>query len=244
MKNKISILIFLFLLTFPFKVFSLDTLSMKYFPLHKGDIFNYFVEITDRFGHYTYFSKVVITKDTIANNHVYYYCINFPYYGYYDGWMRTDSITGSLYMFYPVNTCPYYFQEKQVDSLSMNVGDSARTCGTIFSQYCSNIDTCTVFGLPGNYKSFNYSSSTYWSSVSQSKRFVKNIGFTFLYSYSWSYGYGNASRYVTLRGCKINGIVYGDTSTIGIRKIESSVPEKFFLLQNYPNPFNPSTNIK
>ncbi len=34
-----------------------------------------------------------------------------------------------------------------------------------------------------------------------------------------------------------------DLSTIGIRQLESSVPDGFLLEQNYPNPFNPSTVI-
>jgi hypothetical protein len=33
-------------------------------------------------------------------------------------------------------------------------------------------------------------------------------------------------------------------NTIGIRKIESEIPNSFVLYQNYPNPFNPNTNIK
>jgi hypothetical protein len=32
-------------------------------------------------------------------------------------------------------------------------------------------------------------------------------------------------------------------NTIGIKKIESAMPEKFYLGQNYPNPFNPVTTI-
>jgi len=34
-----------------------------------------------------------------------------------------------------------------------------------------------------------------------------------------------------------------DINTIGIRKIESEIPNKFVLSQNYPNPFNPATTI-
>ena len=35
-----------------------------------------------------------------------------------------------------------------------------------------------------------------------------------------------------------------DTFTIGIRKIETELPDTYKLFQNYPNPFNPSTIIK
>ena len=44
----------------------------------------------------------------------------------------------------------------------------------------------------------------------------------------------------TLKGCIINGVVYGDTSIIvGINQISTEIPLKYELLQNYPNPFNP-----
>jgi hypothetical protein len=47
-------------------------------------------------------------------------------------------------------------------------------------------------------------------------------------------GYGNCNLWTAII----------DTFTIGIRPINSEVPDKFMLFQNYPNPFNPTTNIK
>jgi len=46
--------------------------------------------------------------------------------------------------------------------------------------------------------------------------------------------------------CGSGGKIYKTINggTIGIRKINSGVPDRFYLFQNYPNPFNPSTNIK
>lgn len=46
-----------------------------------------------------------------------------------------------------------------------------------------------------------------------------------------------------LLGCVIDGVVYGDTSTVGVDE-EEQLPTEFVLYQNYPNPFNPLTNIK
>lgn len=46
-----------------------------------------------------------------------------------------------------------------------------------------------------------------------------------------------------LRGCVIDGIVYGDTNTYVSVEDDFYKSEEFYLLQNYPNPFNPSTNI-
>ncbi|MBU2492657.1 MAG: T9SS type A sorting domain-containing protein [Bacteroidetes bacterium] len=46
-----------------------------------------------------------------------------------------------------------------------------------------------------------------------------------------------------LLGCVINGVLYGDTTTVGIEE-GVHLPDEFTLFQNYPNPFNPSTTIK
>lgn len=59
--------------------------------------------------------------------------------------------------------------------------------------------------------------------------------------YNETYEFGGVD--FLLRGCVINGMVYGDTSyTVNI----DDEPYKYFdfkLFQNYPNPFNPSTTI-
>ncbi len=47
-----------------------------------------------------------------------------------------------------------------------------------------------------------------------------------------------------LKGCIINGTVYGDTTLVGVEDEVNNTPEKFSLSQNYPNPFNPTTKIK
>jgi hypothetical protein len=45
-------------------------------------------------------------------------------------------------------------------------------------------------------------------------------------------------------GCAIDSVVVFNSSSIGISKISSNVPERYELCQNYPNPFNPHTKIK
>ncbi|MBK7229775.1 MAG: T9SS type A sorting domain-containing protein [Ignavibacteriales bacterium] len=50
--------------------------------------------------------------------------------------------------------------------------------------------------------------------------------------------------YIDLKGCVIDGTVYGDTTLTDIDGcIELLLPTHFVLEQNYPNPFNPSTKI-
>jgi hypothetical protein len=49
-------------------------------------------------------------------------------------------------------------------------------------------------------------------------------------------------HHMILRGCVINGVVYGDTTTVDVND-DFELPETYTLFQNYPNPFNPLTKI-
>jgi hypothetical protein len=72
-------------------------------------------------------------------------------------------------------------------------------------------------------------------------------------SHSLIKGFGLASAHFNefggsedyLKGCVINGILYGDTTNIvDVKEEQNLIPTEFKLEQNYPNPFNPSTKIK
>jgi hypothetical protein len=64
-------------------------------------------------------------------------------------------------------------------------------------------------------------------------------------------GFGLASTYFLevygeeniLKGCVIDGVVYGDTTFVAVENEVSPIPKEYKLEQNYPNPFNPSTTI-
>lgn len=48
-----------------------------------------------------------------------------------------------------------------------------------------------------------------------------------------------------IKGAVIDGVVYGDTTLVGIKQPASGIlPHQFQLFQNYPNPFNPNTTIR
>ena len=48
----------------------------------------------------------------------------------------------------------------------------------------------------------------------------------------------------TLKGCVIDGILYGDTTNVvDVDPDPNPIPTEYNLEQNYPNPFNPSTII-
>ncbi|MCE7855272.1 MAG: T9SS C-terminal target domain-containing protein, partial [Ignavibacteria bacterium CHB3] len=67
---------------------------------------------------------------------------------------------------------------------------------------------------------------------------AQGIGVDSMYS---SFDFGE--NFTTLKGCIIDGIVYGDTTTVGIEDEETPMATEFRLEQNYPNPFNPNTVI-
>ena len=73
--------------------------------------------------------------------------------------------------------------------------------------------------------------------------FAQNIGVLDDSSYFQGGGHWGSMVY-SLKGCRINGIIYGDTTMVNIRNISEEMPEKFSLSQNYPNPFNPNTIIR
>ncbi|MAT59345.1 MAG: hypothetical protein CMF23_15340 [Ignavibacteriae bacterium] len=50
--------------------------------------------------------------------------------------------------------------------------------------------------------------------------------------------------YYVLKGCVINGKVYGDTNYVTSVEEDDVTEMKYELYQNYPNPFNPTTNIE
>lgn len=50
---------------------------------------------------------------------------------------------------------------------------------------------------------------------------------------------------ILIKGAVINGVLFGDTTTVGVNEFfDYYSPEDFQLYQNYPNPFNPATTIK
>jgi hypothetical protein len=61
-------------------------------------------------------------------------------------------------------------------------------------------------------------------------------------SIGFNFDFGNTE--VIIKGCIINGIVYGDTSVVSVEDEEKPIATSFKLEQNYPNPFNPTTKIK
>jgi hypothetical protein len=144
------------------------------------------------------------------------YCalLNNGFYAKYLGGMTKDS----LYKYFKINP---------------KKGDTWEQPTFLDTLYSTIIDTFSaqVFGkttliyVIDRYESVLTLSREFWT-----KEFGMLIG-----------RYEQAEDY--LLGCVIDGVVYGDTSTVGVDEKEQLLAE-FVLYQNYPNPFNATTNIK
>ncbi|MBI3787984.1 MAG: T9SS type A sorting domain-containing protein [Ignavibacteriales bacterium] len=97
-------------------------------------------------------------------------------------------------------------------------------------------------------------------SVTMFLKKVKAISFITLSfpgrSYTFAESFGLTEKYVSfprepsgkdyyktsLQGCIINGVTYGDLTSV--EKIESEVPKRMSLFPSYPNPFNGQTTVR
>ena len=68
--------------------------------------------------------------------------------------------------------------------------------------------------------------------------FVQGIGLIYQHD-EFDFGFTDH----VLIGCLIDGVLYGDTTTVAIEPDTHELPNEFQLYQNYPNPFNPTTTI-
>lgn len=203
-----------------------------YFPLTVG---NYYIYSEFQKGYNNYIRSDII-KDSLINDREYFYVTNNP--KFQNGWVRTDSITGSLYIYDTSSFCKIYNKEKLVDSLGADSNYLVHNCDAFCK--CTGIQPDSIFNLHSESISFRYlypNTNNYW-------RYNEHIGLTY-YVYITGTGEIAYKHEYILTGCFINGIIYGDTSVYtGIKKLGEIVPCEYSLYQNYPNPFEKKTKIK
>ncbi|MBS1494794.1 MAG: T9SS type A sorting domain-containing protein [Bacteroidetes bacterium] len=228
-KGKLILTITIFL--YAVSAFSQGNVTSN-FPLKIGNVF-VFEGYTHENGpgwnlwHY----RTTIQKDTVVGDKKYYHMTEFC--GYQNYWWRVDTVSGILFTFDPSNSCPAYYKEKLFDSLKASVGYSTIGCGPL-SFTCTTILNHTIFNLNVQSKVFEYGNNFYY----ENRRYDSGFGMV----YKIISG-GGAQTSHTLKGCILNGIVYGDTNLTTVKLLSEIIPENFSLSQNYPNPFNPSTVI-
>jgi photosystem II stability/assembly factor-like uncharacterized protein len=209
-----------------------DTISGNYFPLQVGNVYKYYAWNFPYPNNGTYF-KARITKDTIAFGKRYFYCYNIP--SLLNGWVRYDSASGLLLHLYPNNGCGNYPNDKIIDSLTARFNNTLNYCtyNIAASRRCSDTSNVTLFG----YYTTKRKAFAHDGLIVSDVTYARNIGIA-------NFDSGEpppVDYYVDLKGCYVNGIMYGDTIITTVSTISNEVPSDFTLSQNYPNPFNQST---
>jgi hypothetical protein len=161
----------------------------------------------------------------------------------FSSWLRVDSTTANVLSYTTSGGCSWSTNESLQDSFKARLHDSIRYNCQPPAQYnayvCTDTNNTTVFGVSRQARSY-----TYFGFEDQWVRsYAKGIG---LYAANTSHlGISGCMSGTNLRGCVINGILYGDTSMlVGIKQISTEIPENYALHQNYPNPFNSKSKIK
>ncbi len=231
---KKSVIIFLLLASIQI-TFSQDS-TAGYYPLKIGNMWSY-----NHYWAYSGNTRIVhrIIDTAILGGHKYFKMRRQaapPSTGFYDSYIRIDSSTGSIRAYTTSGGCPWLVNEFAMDSLRGVFPDSAKyNCQATYSRMLRDT-VLIVLGTNRFVKRFHTDS---YFEFANYRAFVYGLGVL----YDVYYGNpGSYNRY-DLRGCFINGVVYGDTSLTNIEFVSSQIPEDFSLSQNYPNPFNPETNI-
>jgi hypothetical protein len=210
----------------------------SFYPLSVGNywVYNVFDWSYPYYSHYIYTRKVV-SKEILSNSKEYFVIEetenNYP--AIFTVYERVDSINGKILRY--AENCSTPDNEIVIEDFMAEVGDSILVrrfshCSDILSLF-EQEGMMDVFSQVKNYRNFIYD---YLQSLDY--KLVQDFG---LYSISVSYDFGNTGY--TLKGCIINGNVYGDTTLTDVDDELNSLPTEYNLDQNYPNPFNPSTVI-
>jgi hypothetical protein len=226
----------------------INSLTSGFFPMNVGNKYIYQRKQFSLGGPtiYSILRKEIIS-DTLLNGNLYYKFIvmieNSPAtYEYY----RFDSLSGNLMIFNVNSSCNLYQNESLYDSLAAKKSDTIKSCG-VYSpddyKRCDRYDTLKFFSITTTRKQFSRSVRFFHGGSTESRDYVMGIGFTRYTYFSFGGGFGGGTE-LTLLGCVVDGVLYGDTLMTSLIQSEENIPNKNNLSQNYPNPFNPSTKIK
>ncbi|MFZ1321562.1 MAG: T9SS type A sorting domain-containing protein [Ignavibacteria bacterium] len=240
---KKRIIYFAILLVFvliPLRSYSWDTTAAKFYPLNVGNVYIY--EETSLWFNcdpfeFRNFHKVIINDIVLKPNGKMYYQFTgwWNPSGFSPSWnyQRVDSTTMNIYAYDETNNSEYL-----IDSLKINSGNSFsgnRFNSQIPVGHCNGFLILNIMGEMRNTMLLN---SAIFSSITAGYGIAEGIGFT---GYS-SCEIGSGTSY-HLKGCILNGELFGDTSLTKITQTSTKIPDHYSLSQNYPNPFNPMTII-
>jgi hypothetical protein len=245
MKTR-TVLVFTFIccpLTFAQQI---DSLRLEFFPLHKGDLWQYFYGNSTGQGYLK--NSEVVTADTVLSNGLHYAMLTgSPYYNYtkfyrIDSLLRIqeyysfigDSCGGAMN---EANVFRLYERDSTIWKICYNIANQLigepyyfRYNGIFLTSAFDSTREVMVFQAGGTTTSAD---TTFWD-VSPDYLLMRGIGI-----YLAEKGEGS---YAQLVGAIINGVKYGTIHT-SVKEHENLV-RYFILQQNYPNPFNGSTLIR
>ncbi len=243
-KNLILTLIIIFNIQ---NLFSQSSNFKEFLPLNIGNTWVYYYDGTWPFGPFSGFEKYRIISTYYSNGKLYFKFAHFrvaisgPSYVVLQSRLfkdtaaiRIDSLSGNVYR----NIFCHGSQELLVDSLNAGLNDTFYTCEPAVDDtvICTDTNSIIYFESPRISRKFDmpgFEGQTV-------QIYAKNLGLV-----GYIFQIMNQTTWGTLKGCVVNGVVYGDTSmVVGIKQISNEVPENYSLSQNYPNPFNPTTKIK
>jgi hypothetical protein len=128
--------------------------------------------------------------------------------------------------------------EYLIDDLLAEVGDTIWSSREFYDSYFPTIvieqNTFNKWGLEKPRIIYQHLGLGFYSHSLTQDIGLDSIGFHFDFGDTW----------FVLKGCIIDGVLYGDTTVVSVENETSNFPTEFSLSQNYPNPFNPSTKIK
>jgi hypothetical protein len=237
------ILIFFIIFCFFQNIYAWDSTTAKYMPLQVGNVWVYKGYALGYMWNGSNYSitKIIGIIDTLGKKYyklenrtvvIYGNSCQVDYLNDYHP-IRIDSLTMNFYAL--GNYCDD--NERKIDSLASGLNDSFYRCPAFSnnSSVCAVISTKNIFNAVFPVKTFQNQGS----GPGVSTTYASGLGIIYYY-----HVYSMQSCRDTLKGCVINGVLYGDTSTlVGINQISTEIPDKFSLSQNYPNPFNPSTHF-
>ncbi len=212
---------------------------LNFYPLAIGNKWIY-DETTVTYDPYPHYSHHILVKevlrDTIAANGKHYYYLKDETVWEEDVLERIDSSEGKVYRY--LENPGLTENEYLLDDLLAEVGDTVNSyrMGYYPGSHTTVLDEITFekWGLNKPKKVFEqYILHPPVYSLTQ------DIGLDSIYSY---FDFGDT--WIVLKGCIINGVVYGDTTVVSVEDETQNLPTEFSLSQNYPNPFNPSTRIQ
>jgi hypothetical protein len=144
--------------------------------------------------------------------------------------LRVDSTTGFVYRFWQDLNNEYLFH-----NLNAEVGDTI-----MYPPFPENPYYVLIYDEPVSFLGKETFERNYMEFLSCGcgHSLVKGFGLASAHFNE----FGGSEDY--LKGCVINGILYGDTTNIvDVKQEQNLIPTEFKLEQNYPNPFNPGTKI-